>query len=91
MLLISPSLSNVFSGGDARLSQFMCLGAFFGIVFSFPMMFVAVDIPVGVVLLVLSSVSFVAAGYLAVGEVPVPPDVPEPEMGVKLSAKGGQR
>ena len=86
VLLISPSLSNVFSGGDARLSQFMCLGAFFGIILSFPMMFV-VGVPVGVALLVLSSVSFVAAGYLAVGEVPVPADVPEPEMGVKLSAK----
>ncbi len=86
ILLISPSLSNVFSGGDARLSQFMCLGAFLGIVFSFPMMFV-VGIPVGVVLLVLSVVSFVAGGYLAVGEVPVPPDVPEPEMGIKLSTK----
>lgn len=86
VLLISPSLSNVFSGGDARLSQFMCLGAFFGIIFSFPMMFV-VNVPVGVVLLVLSSVSFVAAGYLAVGEVPVPQEVPEPEMGVKLSAR----
>ena len=86
VLLISPSLSNVFSGGDARLSQFMCLGAFFGIVFSFPMMFVA-GITVGIVLLVLSSVSFVAAGYLAVGEVPVPQDVPEPEMGVKLSVR----
>ena len=86
VLLISPSLSNVFSGGDARLSQFMCLGAFFGIVFSFPMMFVA-GITVGIVLLALSSVSFVAAGYLAVGEVPVPQDVPEPEMGVKLSSR----
>lgn len=86
VLMISPSLSNFFSGGDARLSQFMCLGAFLGIVFSFPMMFV-VGIPVGVLLLVLSSLSFVAAGYLAVGEVPVPHDVPEPEMGVKLSAK----
>lgn len=88
VLLISPSLSNVFSGGDARLSQFMCLGAFFGIVFSFPMMFVA-GVVVGVVLLVLSTLSFVAAGYLAVGEVPVPQDVPEPDMGIKLSAKAG--
>ncbi|CAN5853617.1 hypothetical protein BH23ACT11_BH23ACT11_24580 [soil metagenome] len=86
VLLISPSLSNVFSGGDARLSQFMCLGAFLGIVFAFPMMFVA-GITIGAVLLVLSTVSFVAAGYLAVGEVPVPPDVPEPNMGLKLSTR----
>ncbi len=86
ILLVSPSLSNVFSGGDARLSQFMCLGAFLGIVFSFPMMFV-VGLPVGLILLILSSLSFVAAGYLAVGEVPVPADVPEPEMGVKLSTR----
>ncbi len=86
VLLLSPSLSNVFSGGDARLSQFMCLGAFLGIVFSLPMMFVA-GFVVGLVLLALSTVSFVAAGYLAVGEVPVPPDVPEPDMGVKLSAQ----
>ena len=86
ILLVSPSLSNVFSGGDARLSQFMCLGAFLGIIFSFPMMFV-VGLPVGLILLVLSSLSFMAAGYLAVGEVPVPPEVPEPEMGVKLSTR----
>lgn len=85
VLLISPSLSNVFSGGDARLSQFMCLGAFLGIILSFPMMFVT-SVFVGIALLILSLVSFVAAGYLAVGEVPVPPDVPEPKMGVKLSA-----
>lgn len=86
VLLVSPSLSNVFSGGDARLSQFMCLGAFLGVVFSFPMMFV-VGLPVGLILLALSTASFVAAGYLAVGEDPIPVDVPEPEMGVKLSAK----
>ena len=85
VLLISPSLSNVFSGGDARLSQFMCLGAFLGMILSFPMMFVA-GVFVGVILLVLSAASFVAAGYLAVGEDPVPVDVPEPGMGVKLSA-----
>lgn len=84
VLLISPSLSNVFSGGDARLSQFMCLGSFLGIILSFPMMFVA-GILVGLVLLALSAVSFVAAGYLAVGEDPVPADVPEPQMNVKLS------
>ncbi len=86
VLLISPSLSNVFSGGDARLSQFMCLGAFLGIVFSFPMMFVT-GVFAGLVLLTLSLGSFVAAGYLAVGEVPVPPGVPDPEMGIKLSAR----
>lgn len=86
VLLISPSLSNVFSGGDARLSQFMCLGAFLGIVFSFPMMLVA-GLSVGLALLILSAASFVAAGYLAVGEVPVPPDVREPEMGLKLSTR----
>ncbi|MGB3633554.1 MAG: alpha/beta fold hydrolase [Rubrobacteraceae bacterium] len=85
VLMISPSLSNVFSGGDARLSQFMCLGSFLGVVLSFPMMFVA-GIFIGVLLLVLSAASFVAAGYLAVGEDPVPVDVPEPEMGLKLSA-----
>lgn len=79
VLLVSPSLSNVFSGGDARLSQFMCLGAFLGIVFSFPMMLV-VGLPVGLILLILSAASFVAAGYLAIGEDPVPEDVPEPEM-----------
>lgn len=86
VLLISTSLSSVFSGADARISQFMCLGAFLGILFSFPMAFVS-GITVGLVLLALSVASFVAAGYLSVGEIPVPAEVPEPEMGLKLSAR----
>ena len=84
--LLSSSLSNVFSGGDARISQFMTMGAFLGMLLSFPMV-LASGLEAGVVLLILSSASFVASGYLAVGEVPVPAGVPKPRMGVRLSTR----
>lgn len=86
VFLISPSLSNIFSGGDARISQFMATGAFMGIVLSFPIVLTS-SLFSGIVLLIFSTASFVAAGYLAVGEAPVPADVPEPKMGLKLSAR----
>ena len=51
-----------------------------------PMVF-ASGLVAGAVLLVCSAASFVASGYLAVGEVPLPAGVPEPKMGVRLSAR----
>lgn len=84
--LLSSSLSNMFSGGDARISQFMSTGALSGVLLSFPMVF-ASGLTAGAVLLVCSVASFVASGYLAVGEVPVPVGVPKPQMGARLSAR----
>ena len=86
VFLLSSSLSNAFSGGDARISQFMATGALLGALLSLPMVFVS-GLVAGAVLLVCSAASFVASGYLAVGEVPVPTGVPEPRMGVRLSAR----
>ena len=86
VFLLSSSLSNAFSGGDARISQFMATGALSGALLSLPMVFVS-GLVAGAVLLVCSAASFVASGYLAVGEVPVPAGVPKPKMGAKLSAR----
>lgn len=86
VFLLSSSLSNVFSGGDARIYQFMSMGAFLGILLSFPMV-LASGLVAAVVLLIFSTASFVASGYLAVGEVPIPAGVPEPRMGVRLSTR----
>ena len=76
----------MFSGGVARISQFMSTGALLGVLLSFPMVF-ASGLLAGAVLLVFSAASFVASGYLAVGEVPVPAGAPKPRMGVRLSTR----
>lgn len=86
VMLVSSTFSNVFSGGDARISQFMSTGALLGILLSGSMFFIVGIVP-GIVLLVLSVASFVAAGYLAAGEAPVPADVPAEQMGVRLSTR----
>ncbi len=86
IMLISSSFSNLFSGGDARISQFMSAGALLGVLLSVPMFF-ASGAAAGVTLLVLSAASFTVSGYLAAGEAPVPPDVPAEQMGVRLSTK----
>ena len=86
VMLISSSFSNLFSGGDARISQFMSTGALLGVLLSVPMFF-ASGITAGATLLILSAASFTVSGYLAAGEAPVPPDVPAEQMGVRLSTR----
>ena len=78
-LLLATGLSNLLWAGDARIFHFMSLGAILGILFAFPA--IAVFGPVAAaVLLVLSAVSFVAAGHLSVGQEPVPEGLPQPQM-----------
>lgn len=88
-LLLSTGLSNLLWAGDARIFQFMALGAASGSVLSFPAV-VVFGPAVAVVLLVLSVMSFLAAGYLAVGQEPVPVGVPEPRVGPKLIARAAE-
>jgi len=86
VLLLSTGLSNLLWAGDARIFQFMSLGAALGVVLSLPAGFVLGPVP-ALVLLVLSVISFIASGYLALGQEPVPDGVPEPEMGPGLVAR----
>lgn len=79
VLLLSTGLSNLLWAGDARIFHFMALGAASGVALSIPAAFVFGPVAAAV-LLVLSAAAFLAAGYLALGQEPVPEGVPEPEM-----------
>ena len=86
VLLLSTGLSNLLWAGDARIFQFMALGATAGIALSLPAVLLFSP-GTAAVLLVLSASSFLASGYLAVGQEPVPEGVPEPRLGPKLAAR----
>jgi len=88
-LLLATGLSNLLWAGDARIFHFMSLGALSGVVLSFPAVF-AFGPAAAAVLLLLSTASFVAAGYLAVGQEPVPPGVPEPRMSLGIAARAAE-
>ena len=86
ILLLSTGLSNLLWAGDARIFQFMALGAAAGIALALPAV-VVFGTTVAAVLLALSLLSFLAAGYLAVGQEPVPEGVPEPRLNPTLAAR----
>jgi hypothetical protein len=88
-LLLATGLSNLLWAGDARIFHFMSLGALVGIPLSFPAVIFLGPL-VAAMLLVLSGVSFVATGYLAMGQEPVPEGVPEPRMGLGTAARAAE-
>jgi pimeloyl-ACP methyl ester carboxylesterase len=88
-LLLATGLSNLLWAGDARIFHFMSLGAISGVVLSFPAVLVFGPVAAAVLLL-LSAVSFISAGYLAVGQEPVPPGVPEPQMSLGMAARAAE-
>jgi dienelactone hydrolase len=88
-LLLATGLSNLLWAGDARIFHFMSLGALLGVVLSFPAILVYGPLA-ALALLVGSAASFVAAGYLAVGQEPVPAGVPEPRMSLGVAARAAQ-
>ena len=88
-LLLATGLSNLLWAGDARIFHFMSLGAVSGFALSFPALLVLGPLAAAA-LLVLSLVSFVAAGYLAVGQEPVPTDVPAPRMSLGMAARAAE-
>jgi hypothetical protein len=89
VLLLSTGLSNLLWAGDDRIFQFMSLGAASGVALALPAGFVLGPAP-ALLLLALSVAGFVAAGYLALGQEPVPEGVPQPEMGLGLAARAAE-
>jgi hypothetical protein len=88
-LLLATGLSNLLWAGDARIFHFMSLGALLGVVLSLPAAFVF-GLVAAAVLLLLSAASFVASGYLALGQEPVPSGVPEPRMSLGMAARAAE-
>jgi dienelactone hydrolase len=88
-LLLATGLSNLLWAGDARIFHFMSFGALLGVLLSFSAV-LAFGPLAALVLLIGSAVSFVAAGYLAVGQEPVPAGVPEPRMSLGVAARAAQ-
>ena len=88
-LLLATGLSNLLWAGDARIFHFMSLGALLGMLLSFPAVLV-LGPAAAAALLVLSAASFVAAGYLAIGQEPIPEGVPEPRIGPGMAARAAE-
>ncbi len=86
ILLLSTGLSNLLWSADPRIFQFMATGSLCGMLLAFPFVFVAGPLA-AIALLAVSTMSFVAAGYLAVGQEPVVPEAPAPELDLGLSAR----
>ena len=88
-LLLATGLSNLLWAGDARIFHFMSLGALLGMLLSFPTVLV-LGPAAAAALLVLSAASFVAAGYLAIGQEPIPEGAPEPRIGPGMAARAAE-
>jgi pimeloyl-ACP methyl ester carboxylesterase len=88
-LLLATGLSNLLWAGDARIFHFMSFGAISGVVLSLPAAF-ALGPVAAAALLPLSAASFVAAGYLAVGQEPLPSGVPGPRMSLGMAARAAE-
>lgn len=83
-LMLATGLSNLLWAGDARIFQFMSLGAVTGMALSLPTTFIFGP-GAAVLLLAVSAASYLAAGYLALGQEPVPPEAPEPRLDLRQS------
>ena len=82
-LLLGTGLSNLLWATDPRTFQFMAVGAGFGVTLCVPGVLVFGSMTL--LLIVGSAASFLAVGYLAVGQQPVPSGVPQPRMSLKLA------
>src|SRR3712207_3038707 len=84
-----PPRSTRFPYTTLFRAHFMSLGALLGVVLSLPAAFVF-GLVAAAVLLLLSAASFVASGYLALGQEPVPSGVPEPRMSLGMAARAAE-
>ena len=85
-LLFATGLSNLLWAGDARIFQFMALGALSGMLLSPPAALVFGPLA-AIVLLVGSVASFVTTGYLTIDHEPAPEEVPETRIAPRLAAR----
>ena len=85
-LLLSSGMATLLFPGDARIPHFAALGGLLGVPLAFPAFFVA-GFGTGAVLVLLSAVSFVAAGAISVHQDPHVEDVPAPEPSVSLASQ----
>jgi hypothetical protein len=85
-LLLSTGLSGLLWAVESRTFQYMTLASVLGVVLSLPAILLIG--PVGALVLGLgSAASFLAAGYLALGQHRCPASVPAPDTGPRLAAR----
>jgi hypothetical protein len=85
-LLLGTGLSGLLWAVESRTFQFMTLGSVLGVLLSLPE--ILLSGPVTALVLGLgSAVSFLAAGYLALGQHRCPASVPAPDTGPNLAAR----
>lgn len=88
-LLLATGVSGLLWSGDARLLQFMALGALLGVGLAIPASFVA-DPVAGAALLAGSAIGFITAGYLSAGSDPLPEGVPAPPENFRYAFQGSK-
>ena len=88
-LMLVTGLANLLWPGEPRIFHFMTLGSISGVVLSFPAALVFGPVP-ATVLLVVSAVSFAAAGYLALGREPSPSGIPEPLLSPRMALRAAE-
>lgn len=86
-LLLASGVSTLLYPGDVRISQFTAAGGLLGIPFAVPA-FIVAGSGTGLLLLLLSALSFIAAGSISIRQEPHCDEVPEPQpsLGLALQA-----
>jgi len=82
-LLLASGISTLLYSGDLRIPQFTALGGVLGVVLAIPSLFVEGP-STGLLLILLSAVSFLAAGSISVHQEPHQDDVPTPQPSLRL-------
>jgi dienelactone hydrolase len=85
-LLLASGVSNLLWPGDVRIPQFVALGGLLGVPLAVPALWVA-DVGTGLLLVLMSGASFVAAGAISVHQEPHEDDVPAPEPSLWLATQ----
>jgi hypothetical protein len=85
-LLLASGVSTLLYPGDLRIPQFSALGGFLGVPLAVPSLWVEGP-ETGLLLMALSAASFVAAGFVALGQEPEVEGVPPLRPGLRPAAE----
>lgn len=85
-LLLASGMATLLFPGDPRIPHFAALGGLLGVPLAFPAFFVA-GFGTGAVLVLLSAISFVAAGAISVAQDPHVEEAPTPTPSLSLAAQ----